>query len=149
VPDLPHPGDHAADEHVNTQEDVEAFARLSGDDNPIHLDAGAARAAGFDGTIVHGTLVTGLFSRLLGTRLPGPGSVYLGQEIRFARPVYPGTAVTAHVQVVSVREDKPVIVLRTWAETGGETGAPETVMDGQATVLLRGGVTSPRKGGTA
>jgi 3-hydroxybutyryl-CoA dehydratase len=111
---------------------VVAFARLSGDDNPIHLDPDAARTAGVEGTIVHGALVMGLFSRLLGTRLPGPGTVYLGQEIRFVRPVYPGATVTAHVEVVSVREDKPVIVLRTWAETSG------VVMEGQATVLLRG-----------
>jgi acyl dehydratase len=146
---MPHPGDHAAVAHVFTQQDVEAFARLSGDDNPIHLDAGAARAAGFEGTIVHGTLVMGLFSGLLGTTLPGPGTVYLGQEVRFTRPVYPGVTVTAHVEVVSVREDKPVIVLRTWAETGSVAGAPETVLDGQATVLLRGPRAALRDGGPA
>jgi acyl dehydratase len=129
--ELPQPGDHAAVEQVFTQEDVAAFARLSGDDNPLHLDPVAARAAGFEGTIVHGALVMGLFSRLLGTRLPGPGTVYLGQEIRFMKPVYPGIPVVAHVEVVSVRADKPVIVLRTWAEAG------ETVMDGQATVVVR------------
>jgi acyl dehydratase len=132
--ELPRPGDRADVELTFGQGDVAAFARLSGDDNPIHLDPAAARAAGFEGTIVHGALVMGLFSRLLGTRLPGPGTVYLGQEIRFTRPVYPGIPVMAHVEVVSVREDKPVIVLRTWAETGQP---PELVMDGQATVLVR------------
>jgi acyl dehydratase len=131
--ELPKPGDHASVEHVFTQEDVAAFAVLSGDDNPIHLDPDAARAAGFAGTIVHGTLVMGLFSRLLGTRVPGPGTVYLGQEIRFLLPVLPGVAIVAHVEVTAIREDKPVITLRTWAESAGEV-----VMDGQATVLLRG-----------
>jgi acyl dehydratase len=131
--DLPALGDSASVDHVFTQEDVAGFAALSGDDNPIHLDPEAARAAGFGGTIVHGTLVIGLFSRLLGTRLPGPGTVYLGQEIRFLRPVSPGIAVTAHVEVTAIREDKPVITLRTWAEAAGDI-----VMDGQATVLLRG-----------
>jgi acyl dehydratase len=131
--DLPKLGDSASVDHVFTQEDIAGFAALSGDDNPIHLDPEAARAAGFAGTIVHGTLVIGLFSRLLGTRLPGPGTVYLGQEIRFLRPVSPGITVTAHVEVTAIREDKPVITLRTWAEAAGDN-----VMDGQATVLLRG-----------
>jgi acyl dehydratase len=129
--DLPKPGDHASVERVFTQDDVAAFARLSGDENPIHLDDGVARQAGFPGTIVHGALVMGLFSRLLGTRLPGPGTIYLGQEVRFMKPVLPGVVVTAHVEVLTVREDKPVIVLRTWAEAG------DTVMDGTATVLFR------------
>jgi len=141
VAELPAVGDHAEVQHTFSQDDVREFARLSGDDNPIHLNRDAARAAGFDGTIVHGTLVMGLFSRLLGTRLPGAGTVYLGQEIRFMRPVYPGATVTAHVEVVSIREDKPVIVLRTWAETD------QVVMDGQATVLLRG--VGPRPAGGA
>jgi acyl dehydratase len=130
--ELPRPGDTASVVHTFSVEDIAAFARLSGDDNPIHLDAAAASAAGFDGIIAHGALVIGLFSRLLGTRLPGPGTVYLGQEIRFMRPVYPGSPVTASVEVMSVREDKPVLVLRTWAEAAGAV-----VMDGQATVLVR------------
>jgi acyl dehydratase len=128
---MPAPGDHASIEHQFSRADVLAFARLSGDDNPIHLDDEAARAAGFTGVIVHGALVTSLISRLLGTRLPGPGTIYLGQETRFRSPVYPGDRLTAHVEVVSVREDKPVIVLRTWIE------AADTVVDGQATVLFR------------
>ena len=132
MPELPAVGARASVERVFSQEDVETFARLSGDDNAIHLDPAAARSAGFEGTIVHGTLVMGLFSRLLGTQLPGPGTVYLGQELRFSRPVYPGATVRAHVEVTAVREDKPVITLRTWAETD------EVVMDGTATVLLRG-----------
>ena len=131
MPEMPAPGAHASIEHQFSRADVEAFARLSGDDNPIHLDDDAARAAGFNGVIVHGALVTSLISRLLGTRLPGPGTIYLGQETRFSRPVYPGDVLTAHVEVVSVREDKPVIVLRTWIEAAG------TVVDGQATVLYR------------
>ena len=116
--------------------DVEAFARLSGDDNPIHLDDVAARAAGFDGPIVHGALVLGLVSRLLGTRVPGPGTIYLGQEVRFSRPVYPGVPVAAHVEVTAVRDDKPVVTLRTWVEADTGSG-PIVLMDGQATVLWR------------
>jgi acyl dehydratase len=125
------PGDTASVEHVFTTEDVAAFARLSGDDNPIHLDADAAQAAGFDREVVHGVLVTSLISRLLGTRLPGPGTILLGQELRYRRPVHPGDRLTATVEVTSVREDKPVIVLKTWVETDA------VVLDGEATVLVR------------
>jgi 3-hydroxybutyryl-CoA dehydratase len=133
-------GDHASVDHAFTVADIATFARLSGDDNPIHLDEEAARAAGFEGVIAHGAMVMGLFSRLLGTRLPGPGTIYLGQETRFSRPVYPGATVTAHVEVVAVREDKPVVTLRTWAEVEGMVA-----MDGQATVLVRP-VSSPEGG---
>ena len=125
------PGDRASVEQVFTEEDVAAFARLSGDDNPIHLDAVAAQAAGFEREVVHGVLVTSLISRLLGTRLPGPGTILLGQELRYRRPVYPGDRLTATVEVTNVREDKPVIVLKTWVE------GTEVVLDGEATVMLR------------
>ena len=125
------PGDRATVEHVFTTEDVAAFARLSGDDNPIHLDAGAAQAAGFEREVVHGVLVTSLISRLLGTQLPGPGTILLGQELRYRRPVHPGDRLTATVEVTSVREDKPVIVLKTWVESD------EVVVDGEATVINR------------
>jgi acyl dehydratase len=124
-------GASASIEHVFTLEDVTAFARLSGDENPVHLDADAARAAGFDREIVHGVLVVSLISRLLGTVLPGPGTILLGQELRYRRPVYPGDRVRASVEVTHVRDDKPVITLRTWIETD------EIVVDGEATVVVR------------
>ena len=125
------PGDRASIEHVFSADDVTAFARLSGDDNPIHLDAEAAKVAGFEREVVHGVLVTSLISRLLGTQLPGPGTILLGQELRYRRPVHPGDRLRATVEVTSVREDKPVIVLKTWVE--GE----EVVLDGEATVIVR------------
>lgn len=118
--------------HVFSQEDVAVYAAMSGDSNPIHLAHDAARAAGFEGPIVHGALVMGLVSRLLGTQLPGPGTIYLAQEVRFTRPVYPARPVTVHVEVVSVREDKPVVALRTWAEADDQV-----VLDGTATVMVR------------
>lgn len=141
MPELPRPGAHASVTHVFTRDDIAEYARLSGDDNPVHLDPAAARAAGFDDVITHGALVIGLFSRLLGTQLPGPGTIYLGQELRFSRPAYPEVAVTAHVEVVSVREDKPVVTLRTWAEA-----AEATVIDGTATVLVRSVTPRPAAG---
>jgi acyl dehydratase len=131
MPDAIRQGDRATIEHVFSSEDVAAFALLSGDSNPIHLDEGAAGAAGFERQVVHGVLVVSLISRLLGTVLPGPGTILLAQELRYRRPVYPGELVRATVEVTSVREDKPVFVLRTWVETS------EVVLDGEATVVLR------------
>jgi acyl dehydratase len=124
-------GASASIEHAFTLEDVAAFARLSGDENPVHLDADAARSAGFEREIVHGVLVVSLISRLLGTVLPGPGTILLGQELRYRRPVYPGDRLRATVEVTNVRADKPVITLRTTIETD------EVVVDGEATVLVR------------
>jgi acyl dehydratase len=124
-------GTRATLEHTFTSAQIADFARLSGDDNPVHLDANAARSAGFDREIAHGVLVIGLISRLLGTRLPGPGTILLEQHLRYRRPVYPGQLVTATVEVTSVREDKPVVGLRTWVETD------EVVLEGDATVVVR------------
>jgi acyl dehydratase len=118
-------------EHTFTSQQIADFARLSGDDNPIHLDGDAARIAGFERQVVHGVLVIGLISRLLGTRLPGPGTVLLEQHLRYRRPVYPDQPVRATVEVTSVREDKPVIGLRTWVETDA------VVLEGEATVVVR------------
>lgn len=125
------PGARATIEHTFTAADVTTFARLSGDENPIHLDGDAARTAGFEREVVHGVLVCSLISRLLGTRLPGPGTILLAQDLRYRRPVYPDQAARATVEVVSVREDKPVVVLRTWVETD------EVVVEGEATVVVR------------
>ena len=124
-------GASASIEHVFTLEDVTAFARLSGDENPVHLDADAARSAGFEREIVHGVLVVSLISRLLGTVLPGPGTILLGQELRYRRPVYRGDRLRATVEITNVRADKPVITLRTSIETD------EIVVDGEATVVVR------------
>ena len=129
---VPSVGDTASVEHVFTQEDVAAFARLSGDDNPVHLDDDAARRMGFSGTIVHGLLAASLISRLLGTRLPGPGTIYLQQQLRFLRPILPGRPVVATVSVVSRREDKPILELSPVISTEGETA-----IGGSATVIVR------------
>jgi 3-hydroxybutyryl-CoA dehydratase len=135
-------GARATLEHTFTATQVADFARLSGDTNPIHLDPDAARRAGFDREVVHGVLVTGLISRLLGTQLPGPGTILLEQQLKYLRPVYPDERVRATVEVTTVREDKPVFGLRTWVETG------EVVLEGQATVVVRrlGVVTAPAAG---
>lgn len=126
-------GAQASVDRAFTADDVREFARLSGDYNPLHLDDDAARASGFERSIVHGALAASLISRLLGTELPGDGTIYLGQDVKFLRPIYVGDAVTARVEVVEVRHDKPVIRLRTTVETRGEVA-----IDGTAAVLYRG-----------
>ena len=114
-----------------TQEDIQAFARISGDTNPLHLDEDYARSTRFGGRIAHGLLVAGLISAVLGTKLPGPGAIYLGQELRFTAPVRPGDTVTARVRVEAVDSAKGRVSLST--EVVNQDGAP--VITGKARMV--------------
>jgi acyl dehydratase len=93
-------------------DDVEAFARLTGDRNPLHFDPDFASRVRPGGLIVHGGLTTGLFNALVAEVLPGPGSVFLHQEWDYPAPVYIGDTVTAEAEVVDRRTDKPITTLR-------------------------------------
>lgn len=115
--------------------DIEAFAEATGDRNPLHLDEGFAQQHRFGRPIAHGGLVAGVISAALGTVLPGPGSIYLSQTLKFLKPVYPGDTVTATVEVTAYREDKRIVTLRTVC--ANQSGA--VVVEGEA-VLLAGGV---------
>jgi acyl dehydratase len=95
-----------------TAEDVETFAKLTGDRNPLHFDADFAARTRPGRLIVHGGLTTGLFNALVAEVLPGPGSVFLHQEWDYPAPVYIGDTVTAEAEVVEARADKPVVTLR-------------------------------------
>lgn len=110
-------------------EDVRAFATLSGDENPIHVDPEYARGTPFGGPIVHGMLVASLFSALLAEKVPGPGTIYLAQNLTFQSPVYLDETVTATVEVTAIRPDKPIVTLRTTVTT--DRG---TAIDGEAVV---------------
>ena len=79
--------------------DIKAFAQISGDDNPVHMNDEYAKGTIFGGRIAHGMLVAGLISAVLGTMLPGPGAIYLSQQLRFLAPVRPGDEVTARARV--------------------------------------------------
>jgi acyl dehydratase len=114
-------------------EDVRAFAELSGDNNPLHLDPEYTQHTSFGRPIVHGILTASLFSRLLGTALPGPGTIYLGQLLKFLQPVYVGEEVTATVEVTDIRMDKRIVTLRTTAIT-----AHGLAIDGEAVVQVAG-----------
>lgn len=117
------------------EHDVYTFAGLTGDFNPVHVDEVAAGRSRFGGRVAHGMLAAGLFSAILGTKLPGPGTIYLGQELKFLAPVRFGDTITARVELLELRADKPIAVFRTWAVNQ----KAETVIDGKATVLLPGG----------
>jgi acyl dehydratase len=95
-----------------TEVDVEAFASITGDRNPLHFDPAFARRTRPGGLIVHGGLTSGLFNALVAQVLPGPGSVFLHQEWDYPAPVYIGDTVTAEATVVSARADKPITTLR-------------------------------------
>lgn len=126
-------GESASLTRTITEDDVVAFARLTGDTNPLHLDEAYARTTRFGRRIAQGLLTAGLISALLGTELPGPGAIYLEQTLRFIKPVYIGDTITAVVEVTAYREDKGVVTLKT--ECFDQQG--EQVLTGEAVLLVR------------
>ncbi len=124
-------GDSAEVSRVITDEDIRAFAELTGDRNPVHLDEEYAAGTRFGRRIAHGMLGASLISALLANELPGSGTVYLSQSLRFVAPVYPGDTVTARVAVSRVREDKPIVTL----ETVCRNQRGEVLIEGEAVVL--------------
>ncbi len=93
-------------------DDVERFAELTGDRNPLHFDLDFATRSAPGALIVHGGLTTGLFNALVAEVLPGPGSVFLHQEWDYPAPVFIGDTVTAEAEVIAARADKPITTLR-------------------------------------
>jgi len=120
--------------------DIELFTELTGDRNPLHYDEAAARASRFGGVIVQGGVTSGLLNAVVAEELPGPGSVFLRVEWSFRAPVRPGDEITAEVEVLEVRHDKPITRLRTTITD--QTGT--VVLDGEALVW-----TEPLPGGAA
>lgn len=108
-----HVGDSASFTKTITQTDVYNFAGVSGDFNPAHVDAISASKGMFGQPIAHGMLVASLISTVLGTKLPGPGVIYMGQELKFVRPVYYNDTVTATVTVKEIVPEKKKVVLDT------------------------------------
>jgi acyl dehydratase len=95
-----------------TAADVEAYAEMTGDRNPLHFDEAFATSTRAGGLIVQGGLTTGLFNALVAMELPGPGSVFLHQEWDYPAAVHIGDTVTAEVEVLEARADKPITRLR-------------------------------------
>jgi 3-hydroxybutyryl-CoA dehydratase len=126
-------GDSAQITKTIEQTDIDAFAELTGDHNPVHVDEEFAKTTRFGRRIVHGMLTASLISSVLANRLPGAGSVYLGQTLQFVAPVFPGDEVTARVTVKEIRPDKPIIKLETICLNQRD----EIVIRGEATVLVQ------------
>jgi 3-hydroxybutyryl-CoA dehydratase len=126
------PGDSGSFSKTITDEDIQKFADVSGDHNPLHLEDEFAKQTRFGRRIAHGMLGASLISAVIANQLPGQGSIYLGQTLQFVAPVFPGDIVTASVTVISVREDKPILRL----ETVCTNQLGEMVIKGEATVLL-------------
>lgn len=114
-----------------TMDDIVKFAEVSGDINPVHLDEAYAVTTPFKGIIAHGMLSAGLISAVMANELPGPGTVYLGQALKFKVPVRPGDHVTATVTIKEVLPGKQRVVLDTVCTVAGRP-----VIEGEATVMF-------------
>lgn len=125
-------GQRASISKTITEADVYGFAGITGDFNPLHVDAEYARRSRFGERIAHGMLTAGLISTVLGMRLPGPGAVYLSQSLKFLKPVKFGDTVTAAAEVAAYRQDKRVLTLRT--SCTNQHG--ETVAEGESVLLV-------------
>ena len=115
-----------------TEADVMSFAHVTGDFNPVHVDAAAATASSFGERIVHGMLTASLFSTLLATKLPGPGAIYMSQSLSFLRPVKLGDTVTARVSITAIDVDKRRLTVATLVRNA----RGKNVVTGEAVVQL-------------
>jgi len=121
-----------------TDADVITFAGISGDTNPVHLNHEFASETLFEGQVAHGMLTASFISTVIGTKLPGPGCIYVSQNLRFMAPVKVGDTVTATCTISRLIPEKHMIEMETICSVGGKT-----VLDGQATILV------PTKAGKA
>ncbi len=126
-------GDSASISKTITANDVERFSNISLDTNPLHLDADYARTTRFGKPIAHGLLVAGLISAVIGTKIPGRGAIYVGQTLRFLRPVYLGDTVTATATIHQYDREKGRMTLHTICKNQGG----EEVLAGEAEIRYR------------
>ena len=127
-------GDEASLSRTITEAHIVSFAGITGDFNPVHVDAEYAQQSMFGERICHGMLMAGLISAVLGMQLPGPNAIYLGQDLKFTAPVKIGDTVTVTATVTEKRDDKRIIKLRT--AVSNQKG--ELVVDGNAVVKKLG-----------
>lgn len=115
------------------EQEVLLFSKLSLDTNPIHLDETYAKASVFKQRIVHGMLVASLFSGIIANKLPGKGSIYLHQEVNFKHPIFFYEKVKIEVEIIHIREDKPVFTLKTTCENS----VGKIAITGKAVVIVK------------
>jgi len=123
-------GEKASDSRKVTEEVVRAFAEATGDFNPVHLDAEFAKTSLFKERVAHGMLGAGLISAVLGTKLPGPNTIYLAQEMKFLAPVKLGDTITAEVEVLEKIDKPKILKLKTTVRNQSGTA----IIEGVATV---------------
>ena len=116
---------------IITKEDVHLFAQATGDNNPIHLDEEYAKGTIFGECIAHGILTAGVVSSVIGTKMPGPGCVYIAQTMQFKRPVRIGAELYIRVEILTKDEKKNFVTISTEAKTNGKS-----VLSGEATVMV-------------
>lgn len=114
-----------------TSGDLVAFAEVTGDNNPVHLDEAYASTTPFGGRIAHGMLSAGYISAVIGTKLPGPGAIYLSQALRFRRPVKIGDTVVAHAEITAIDTDRARVTLKTVCSVAGKA-----VVEGEAEIMV-------------
>lgn len=124
-------GQSAEISHTVTDQDITAFAAVSGDRNPVHLDEAYAAKTPFKGRIAHGMLSAGYISAVLGMRLPGPGAIYISQTMSFKRPVRIGDEVTTRATVTAIDTERARVTLSTVCEVAGKP-----VVEGEAVVMV-------------
>lgn len=124
-------GDKASLKKVITERDILQIANLTKDFNPIHIDDEFAATTRFKGRIAHGELITGIISALIGTVLPGPGSIFLEQKVRFLKPARPNDTITAAAEIISIAERKPILVLKVVCVNQYD----QIILEGEYTVL--------------
>ncbi len=124
-------GQSASTEKTITEADILLFAAVSTDTNPVHISAEAAAKTQFGERIAHGMLSAGLISAVLGTRLPGPGTIYLGQTLRFRAPVKIGDTVVATAEITALDPARKRATLKTTCTVAGKV-----VIEGEATVMV-------------
>ena len=118
-------------EHVITEKDIELFAEVSGDRNPLHMDEEFAKQTAFGQRIAHGALTASYISGILGNDLPGPGSIFVGLNMRFRRPVYIGSHVTVKVEVTEMKERGNRVTLKVSCNVDGKAA-----ISGEAMVMV-------------
>lgn len=124
-------GDKAEFQKTITETDVYLYAGITGDINPAHINEEASKDTMFKGRIAHGMLTAGLISAVLGVQLPGPGTIYLGQELKFTKPVRFGDTIKAVAEVIEIIEEKNKVILNTTCYNQNE----EVILKGTATVM--------------
>ncbi len=128
---MPRVGDSAERSRTTTMQDIVSFTEMTGDRNPLHYDRDLAERSVFGKLIVQGGVTSGILNALVAEHLPGPGTVFLGCEWKFLKAVGVDETITGRVEIVTVREDKPICTIRTTVRNA----AGEICLDGTATTF--------------